>query len=160
VTAFLGIDPGAKGAIACLEGGLINIEDFPRHSDGSMDHFKLAAICSRFDFARFALIEDVHAMPHDGRVSLAAFMQNFGAWKQALSSAMINWRAISAKTWKRQLGVTADKATSIAMAERLYPQAAGLLRGERGGLKDGRAEALLLAHLAKQTWKLEGKEAA
>lgn len=53
--------------------------------------------------------------------------------------------------WTRALrlpGKVKRPGAAMAMARELYPAAAELLDGPRGGAKDGRADALLIAHWA------------
>jgi len=57
---------------------------------------------------------------------------------------------ISARKWKKYFGLTSDKLKSVEKAEELFAGEDIKFRGPKGGLKDGRAEALLLAYYAQR----------
>jgi hypothetical protein len=86
-----------------------------------------------------------------------SFGKNYGAWLGSLACVGIEMRPIRPQEWKRTVGVTADKRTSVKKASALFPRYADQFVGKRGGIKDGRAEAALLAWLAQRTWKMEGR---
>uniref|UniRef100_A0AB74UHB5 Uncharacterized protein n=1 Tax=Caulobacter phage BL57 TaxID=3348355 RepID=A0AB74UHB5_9VIRU len=52
---------------------------------------------------------------------------------------------IKPQDWKRVTQTPADKSRAFARALQLFPRASGIFLGPRGGKKDGRAEAALLA---------------
>ena len=57
---------------------------------------------------------------------------------------------ITPQKWKKEFGLTADKAKSVDVCKRLYP-GVSLLRTERSKKEDdGMAEALLMATYAKR----------
>lgn len=158
VRTFVGIDPGAHGAIARLTGTQLEIEDCPLLSTGKLDRIRLRDIISEHDYAAFTLIEDVHSMPRDGKASAFSFGANYSAWLQCLVCSHQDYRQIAPQEWKRKVGVTADKQSSVARCRALFrPDQFHLFYGPRGGIKDGRAEAALLAWLAQRTWKMEGR---
>ena len=165
---FLGIDPGANGAISLIEGrDLFEILDCPLHADKSLDHVELGRIVKSFAGSTMALIEHVGPIPHKDKkgnrfipASDFEFAINFGSWVQAMACAGIHWRTIAPAEWKRTMGVTSDKQSSVDAAVRLYPGAASLFYGPRRGLMDGRAESTLLANLASRMWKLSGGRVA
>lgn len=61
---------------------------------------------------------------------------------------------VTPKAWQKHIGVTAKgpaiKKDVAAIAKRLYPGAD--LYGPRGGLLDGRSDALMIAHYAFKTY--------
>jgi hypothetical protein len=153
---FAGVDPGQKGAMAVITGNLLSIVKCPLNKDKTVDNKELAGIASDWDYTKFCLIEKVHSMPKQGVCGVFSFGDNYGAWKQALASAGVEFDLIDPRVWKRQMGVTKDKKTSLAAALRLFPGYRNLFYGPLGGIIDGAAEATLLAYLARKTWKLRG----
>ena len=145
---WLGIDPGATGAVALiLEDGRVVIRDWPG------DECALADLCSELsDLAAvdLAVIESQQAMPKQGVVSTFKLGVNYGMWLSALAGQGWPFRVVRPADWKKGFGYPTgkkgSKAHSLTLARRLYPQAAHMLGR---GCDHGRAEALLLAHLAK-----------
>ena len=146
---WMGIDPGATGAVALiLEDGRVEIRDWPG------DECALADLCSGLsDLAAvdLVIIESQQAMPKQGVVSTFKLGMNYGMWLSALAGQGWSFKTVRPAEWKKGLGYPAEKkgskAHSLTLARRLYPQAAHML----GRVCDhGRAEALLLAHLAKE----------
>jgi hypothetical protein len=87
-----------------------------------------------------AALESVHSMPGQGVASTFAFGRAVGAIQGLLD--LLPWSVTLAepRVWKKTMGLTADKASSLLAARSLWPEAP-LKR-----VKDhGAAEALLLA---------------
>ncbi len=87
-----------------------------------------------------AALESVHSMPGQGVASTFAFGRAVGAIQGLLD--LLPWPVTLAepRVWKRTMGLTADKSSSLLAARSLWPEAP-LTR-----VKDhGAAEALLLA---------------
>ena len=165
-----GIDPGRKGAIAWMTGtrSRIEIRDTPI-VDGDFDIDGMAAIIRQIkaeasDMTPCGLcpgevvltMEWVHAMPGDGRCSAFDFGRGFGIWCGILVTLGISPVHADPSVWKRAMlaGLPSGKASAVEHAERLFPAVSDQLRGERGGLKDGRAEALLLAEYGRRQHRL------
>ena len=88
---ILGIDPGASGAIAYFKSDDvkydINAITAYKCPKEIIDMANLANQLSNSEPQKcFAYIEQVHAMPHDGRSSLFKFGTNYGAWLGILCS--------------------------------------------------------------------------
>ena len=97
-----------------------------------------------------AVVERVTAMPKQGVTSMFNFGVNFGFIQGLLTAYGIPFELVSPAKWKREFGVTSDKNTSIAVAQRLFPDVS-LLRTERCRKPDdGIAEALLMAEYARR----------
>jgi hypothetical protein len=147
---WIGIDPGATGAIAIImENGEIQILDYPGDETTTMRI--LEAIHLELDVKQVA-IEYQQAMPKQGTVSMFKLGRNYGGWLMAL--AAIRWPTLIVRPsdWKKGLGYPAgdyqaSKAHSLTMARQRYPQAAKFLLRKKD---NGRAEALLLAQIAKE----------
>ena len=151
VKTWIGIDPGATGAIAILqEDGAAMIEDWPGDERALTTILRYA--CILHGMPEMVLIEYQQAMPKQGVVSMFKLGVNYGMWLSAV--AAVNWpvRIIRPNEWKKGLGYPArsdgdTKEYSLTLARRLYPKAAKYLIRKKD---HNRAEALLLAHVAKE----------
>jgi crossover junction endodeoxyribonuclease RuvC len=142
----LGIDPGARGGLAILDGtGLVEAIRMPILAHGSRTLVDTAEIAKFAGFHTEPLdvivIELVHSMPKQGVASSFAFGRAAGAvegW--AVSTGLpVNWT--TASSWKKRLGLGKDKRASLDAA-RLhfgYDPRWGVLAN------DGLAEAALIA---------------
>jgi hypothetical protein len=164
---IIGIDPGLSGAMSVLDfdNGFLEGHDLPVESNGLstgplkrwIDVRKLKAILKdvgqRYEFAKHAaqfVIE--RPMPMPGQTVHTAFSSGdtFGALR-AICETSNNWVAevvfVAPATWKRDMGLSTDKGTSIARALDLYPNAAPWMTLKK---HHDRAESILLAHWMRE----------
>jgi Holliday junction resolvasome RuvABC endonuclease subunit len=142
-----GVDPGANGAIAVLDSS----------NPDSVALLDLAKV-TPFDAYQWlhkqqpnsVWIEDVHSLYGMSAKSNFGFGKNLGI-VTAIAKIAINGQAVKTvvpKVWQKYVGVTvrgkAIKKQVAEIANTLYPTAN--LYGKRGGLLDGRADALMIAH--------------
>jgi hypothetical protein len=155
---FLGIDPGVKGSIAFLDTEDDAILFLP--TPGVYMHpceFREALV--KFVTRRplhAAAIEDVHSVHESSAKSNFSFGRNLGAIEALVKSVPEipelhlfkprEWQAgIGAPTRKEVGGKKGDHKRAVGeIARELYPDAH--IFGPRGGLMDGRSDALLIAH--------------
>ena len=151
-----GIDPGTNGAIAVLDSenpDSVALLDLKKKNPTEIYEWFYYDICSteQTDTPNivYMWIEDVHSMHGMSAKSNFGFGKNVG---------MINTVAelvtkdspnmVTPKIWQKYIGVTvkgkAIKKEVAKIAQDLYPNAE--LYGQRGGLLDGRADALMIAH--------------
>ncbi len=138
MTVYLGVDPGATGAIAgILDGRFLWIEDMPNPLHG-------AAIRDLLDDKGTyqAAVEDVHSMPGQGVSTTFKFGMNHGIVLGALGALRIPYRLVTPGQWKKAMRVTADKDTARTRAIELWPAHAQLFARKKD---HGRAEAALIA---------------
>ena len=143
---FIGIDPGKSGALAVLcEGGETVLTPFDELGYRNALS-RVAAMPAR----AAAVVERVGAMPKQGVTSMFSFGTNYGYIQGLLSAFAIPYELVVSAKWKKAFGVTADKNTSIAVAQRLFPDVD--LRRTQNCRKpdDGMAEALLMAEYARR----------
>lgn len=97
------------------------------------------------------VIERQQAMPKQGVTSTFSIGMGYGLWLGLIAGLQLPYRVVQAQAWKKALmaGEPRTKQASVGVALRLYPRLRGSLVGPKGGLKDGRADALLLAHYAR-----------
>jgi len=144
--AWLGIDPGARGAAALIT------------SDGEAQAVAYPGVALAADLIRewksvytieLAGLERVHSMPAQGVRSVFSFGENFGAWQGILAAMGIPYELITPQAWQRGLVVPSDgktpKERALSVARRLYPD----LDLHRK-CDDGKADAILLATWAKR----------
>ena len=94
------------------------------------------------------MIEKVHAIQGTSAGSNFKFGYNVGMINALAEASGIGVDHITPKMWQKKIGVTkkgpAIKKEVAQIAERLYPGAQ--IKGPRGGLLDGRSDALCIAH--------------
>ena len=145
-TLFIGIDPGKSGGIAYIdtEQGFSFTEPY---SDNA-----LIDLCS--DASKggqvICCLEKVGAMPGQGVVSMFSFGQSVGYIKGVLESFRIPYQEITPQKWKREFGLSSDKAKSAEICGRLFPDVSLLATPRCRKPHDGMAEALLMAEYARR----------
>lgn len=148
IPCFVGIDPGKGGAFCLLaKNGSVRFFDFPK--DGNLYHYwrRLDAVINANN-VQLCILEKVHAMPKQGVSSMFSFGMNFGIWQGFLIGWGIPFQLVAPQTWQKGLlsksdGTDPKKRVGMA-ASRLFPHAE--LTGPKGGFKDGRADALMMAY--------------
>jgi hypothetical protein len=167
---FVGIDPGKKGAIAWMNGERTNIDvcDTPLTKGGDFDlgkaHDILRAACGNEGFDTRVIIEDTISVPHvaHGEKFLPASDKwlhfSLGSWCGLCASLRLPVTRVAPRAWKAcMLTSIANSPQAEAMAlERRFQDhdIAGMIRGPRGGPKDGRVDALWLAEMARMQWRI------
>lgn len=154
------VDPGLHGACALLdeEDGVIALFDTPTYVDEKgREHIYAIAMHDilhqglMWNTRRLPIVgvvEGVHARPKDGGSSGFKFGVTKGVAIGVLSSFCHDFVEPSPSVWKRAMGVTANKRTSLARAADLFPDMAGDLTLVK---HNDRAEALLMARYVRQT---------
>ena len=144
-----GIDPGANGAIAILDSknpdsvALLDLKKTTINNIHNWLHSQL-----RFRGSEI-WIEDIHSMYGMSAKSNFSFGRNLGSIL-AITELLkgIPPKTVTPKVWQKYIGVTAKgkaiKKQVAKIAQYLYPQAE--LHGKRGGLLDGRSDALMIAY--------------
>lgn len=146
---YIGIDPGASGAIAVIDDSqnVIMLQDWPGNEIAA------AQLLRGWTTNRniFAAIEKGQSMPKQGVRSMFSFGINCGIWKGILASFEIPFREITPRTWQKGvISKAQDKKPALAAAQRMFPSAE--VTGPRGGAKDGRADALLIADWCRRQY--------
>lgn len=172
-TAFIGIDPGLEGAVVGVSvAGQVFCEDTPiLHTENSAgkarriyDEVAMAICLGKIEgklrllpncFDVHVVIEQVHAMPKQGVASSFTFGMGYGIWLGIIAALGFASTRVTPQRWKKEVladGPKTDQAV-IAFASRLYPTYSPELKTQRGRLLLGRADALLIAHWARQRAK-------
>ena len=140
---YLGIDPGFTGAWGVVNhhGHYISCGDMIVSKDRINTVDVIAEIRQALDMQDcLVVVEKVHSMPKQGVSSTFKFGMAVGAIQAIVELTRAPWLIVRPQTWKKDVGVTSDKNTSLELARRLWPRAP-LSRQKDHGI----AEALLLA---------------
>ena len=149
MTNYVGIDPGAKGAIAVIAGDIIMIEDMPEP-----EKFLKFARATKDAYSFKVAVEQVHPLPGQSCIASFTYGENFLLAKLIGMCYNSSPVMVSPMRWKKYYGLkkepnetkTEYKRKSVEKAKELFPQVADLLKCS----KDGRAEALLIANWLKE----------
>lgn len=142
---YIGIDPGAKGSMCLISNGKVLFKDFDLKDYSST----LKAFLDTNDTELMVAIEKVHAMPGQGVSSSFSFGQRLGELEGMLTALQIPYELVAPRDWQKACGIPAksDKKGIASVIQKLYPTAE--LYGNKGGLRDGRSDALGLAHFIR-----------
>jgi len=155
----IGIDPGATGALAILADGrctaLYDMPVMPGAVRGMQVNTRALAAILRGVLHQyqgafpFAVLEEVAAMPGNGRSSMFSFGKSYGAVIGVLGALDIGIVPANPAVWKKHMhlsGKEKDVARTVAIER--FPNVADQLAHK----KDiGRADALLIALWAELT---------
>ena len=146
---ILGIDPGSRGAIAVIDGGLlIDVHDMPsvEVAVGKTKRTRvsagLLADVLRRQGLTHAFVEQVGAMPGQGTSSMFAFGKSAGIVEGVLAGLGIPITLVTPQSWKKAMRLVADKDAARQRAVQLFPERAEWFRRVKD---DGRAEAAMIA---------------
>ena len=156
-----GIDPGTNGAIAVLDSespDSVALLDLKNKSIIDIWDWLQADMPTEYDNLGYKWssrvlikiwVEDVHSMFGMSAKSNFGFGKNLGMILTIAELAPASeTHMVTPKIWQKYIGVTvkgkAIKKEVAKIAQGLYPNAE--LYGKRGGLLDGRADALMIAH--------------
>lgn len=162
----IGIDPGQKGAISFLlqedTKQVVWIEDIPLLPNGeisALDLRKLIAEHLRLAPAsRTCAIEKAQPMPRQSAQSGFNYGVGYGVIKAVLTMLRISFQEIPPIKWKKAFSLPKvgndkkrGKQEAITKCLELFPDVdKSEYYGPKGGMKDGRAESLLLAEYARR----------
>jgi len=151
---ILGVDPGFTGALALYnpDRNTLTIEDMPtttrRMSNKKLrTELNIPALLHWLDTHLpvadvVAWVEDPHALPKQGITSAFRFGHVCGAIQAALLAYRVPLHLTPPATWKKAMGLSADKVGCQHKASQLLPAHAHSWPLKK---HDGRAEAALLA---------------
>lgn len=143
---YIGIDPGKNGGIAWIkdsgkaEAERLNIEKLAS---------RLRVLTANGSRPTVCYLEKVHSMPKQGVSSTFSFGMNYGIIIGHLMALGVNYELVTPPVWKKAMGVTADKRTSIRRCKELFPDADLKATARCKKDHDGMAEALLIAEYGR-----------
>lgn len=150
-----GIDPGITGAIALITETTVVLSDTPsfKSAKGRPEYDLVGMLKLLRDLQQIypgirGVLEKVGAFPKNGSVGNFKLGRGSGLWEMALAALDIPHVLVHPIRWKKSVldGAPKTPQGEAAVAARLYPGASPMFRGPKGGLKEGRVDALLLAH--------------
>ena len=150
----IGIDPGRRGGIVALDecGDIAWWRAMPtiRVSVGRSTARHVVDVTRLHDTladsdTTAVVIEQQGPRPRDTPLGAFSTGRSYGALLAVCEMLELMAVVVPPATWKADMGLTrADKGASVAAAEARWPEVAAF-RGARGGLRDGVAEAALIA---------------
>jgi len=146
---YIGIDIGAKGAMAIFKNNDLidiidyNINDYIVNIKRYKEFFGINNIK--------CCIEKVHSHPKQGVVSTFTFGEKYGEIKGILSALNIRYTEVNPKVWQNYLGIISGSGKKGIYNKiiDLYPDWKNILIGSRGGIKDGRCDAVGITRFCK-----------
>ena len=165
---FVGIDPGSQGAI-CFLNPLMGTAEFyetTKHPSKLLEDFKEQQERS-MRIVRAIMVEDVGPVQGVSAKANFSFGRNVGIVQTVAASTGLMVDLVPPKTWQKEVGIKGKqwpkgtnpstkskyiKSQLGAVCERLYPKVN--IYGPKGGLKDGMADAMLIAHYCYLKHKL------
>jgi len=154
VSAYIACDPGGKGA-TCLLVPNESIIEFIDHKTPILDmKIKLGEWTNEYD-VKMIMIEDVHSIFGASAKSNFNFGFNVGTMHGLFRATGIGLDLVQPKAWQKYIGVKKKgkeiKKEVAQITQRLYPLAD--ITGPKGGLLDGRSDALMIAYFCMQKHK-------
>jgi len=149
---FISIDPGSSGSMCALsDSGEVHFKDF-KDEDLKGYITWIQDVISIHGSPTMVAIEKVHAMPGQGVTSMFSFGQRLGELEGMLQTLNLGYELVPPKTWQKPCGIVMPKKATPALKKKttyttiskLYPDAP--LTGPKGGIIDGRCDALGIAH--------------
>lgn len=152
--AYIGIDPGAQGYLCWLVPSSMNPDRYIEAKETPTKIYQWITHISRNYDLRAIMIEEVHSIFGMSAKSNFSFGWNVGELHTILKLTQIGYDMVQPKAWQKEIGIkfppkakpAAKKKISAEVATRLYPKAD--IFGPQGGLKDGKSDALMIAHYA------------
>jgi len=153
-TAFIGCDPGDKGAICLYVPDEKYIEFMDNSSSPVLIVEWLIDSIAKYDI-KMQMIEDVHSIFGTSAKSNFNFGFNTGFMHGIFRANGLGLDLAKPKEWQKYVGVKAKgkdiKKDVGEIAHRLFPTAE--IHGPKGGLLDGRSDALMIAYYCAQKHK-------
>ena len=168
---FLGVDPGFHGAIGriSVDGQRVSVSDLPvvQADLDRQREFNIPALVEQVQgIARLPEatvgLEFPTTRPGEGAERARRFGHGVGLLEGMLVMAGIAYKRIPPQLWKGRLNLPGKDTpgavkTSADFFDFYYPEYGHLIRGPKGGLLDGRIDALLIAHFMRMQ-QVEGLE--
>jgi len=156
-SVYVGIDPGDKGAICAVLPSEHKAIFMPT-TDKPIDIAAWFKQIQEEYTLRMVMVEDVSSIQGASAGSNFKFGYNVGVVNTLARVSGSPVDLVRPKAWQKEIGLSvssklkgaprqkAIKQGVAEICERLYPQVN--IRGPKGGLLDGRSDALMIAHYA------------
>jgi len=168
VQVFIGIDPGASGYICILAPDLDRAEFISNKEQPHIIHQQLKEVKEDYSLCK-VMIEDVHSLPTVSAKSNFSFGFNLGLLHGIIGCSSIGLDLVQPKVWQKAIGIKPPvkvkdapkvkaavrtrqlKQEVASICQRLYPKI--IVHGPKGGLQDGKSDALMIAHYASLKYR-------
>ena len=126
----LAVDPGKKGAVACLfPSGAIYTANYTTTKDmaDTLKEWETQSFLEHFHYRVEVHLESVHSSPQAGPKQSFAFGQNFGEWLGILTTRSVKIIMVKPQEWQRMIpgrsGKTGSELKNVlkSHAQRLFP---------------------------------------
>jgi len=149
---YIGIDPGAKGAMVCMfTPGSIHFLDYA--VGGIHEYIKHLKLIQKTNPTADLVVgvEKVHSMPGQGVVATFSFGYKSGELAGMLAALRIPNIQVTPIQWQRvcKKKPKSNKKGTFDAIKMIYPSVIDELTGPKGGIKDGRCDALGLMHYVR-----------
>lgn len=163
---YIGIDPGKKGGLACLndQDNTLTVVPMPLIGDKEYDLTRikmfLQSAVSQGPASVFGIIEKQHCMPGEGLPHTFTTGFGYGMLLGMFTGLDIPYRIATAKEWQRELfkgiGARTDtKVASILVAKRQFPRNDFTATSRSKKDADGMTDAANICVYAKRVHKNE-----
>ena len=160
---FIGMDPGASGCLCRLQ-----IDPDGTHDIMFLDNDANVRAKGEWltqhsrEGVQMTMIEDVHSLPTMSAKSNFTFGWNVSELHTLLQCLGMPYDMIQPKKWQSTVGIKVPtqfkgpvrakrlKQATADKCDQLYPGCN--IYGPKGGLKDGRSDALMIAHYCRMTY--------
>jgi crossover junction endodeoxyribonuclease RuvC len=148
---YLGIDPGAEGAIAVLDddGRLVAVADMPtielrvgKTNRERVSPAGLRTLLLEHADCTICAVEKVGGMTGQSASASFTFGYACGLLEGVLAALLMPVAPVTPQAWKKSAGIAAGKGAAREAAMRTWPAQAHLFARKKD---DGRAEASLIA---------------
>lgn len=151
----IAIDPGASGALCVMDINhlAISFTDFKdKNILGYISELLLIVHNQDMYTIKAIIVEKVASMHGQGVKSVFSFGQRLGEIEGMLQTLGLGYIFVRPQEWQKVCGIPtkSGKKGIYETISRIYPDAE--LLGPQGGLKDGRCDALSMAHYARKTY--------
>ena len=173
---YIGIDPGLQGGVVIIPeekeeihpGGTAvrtkyEIETFtmpviPIGKKKAYNHLALRQFFVQFDAPLcYAILEEQHAMPKQGVVSMMSIGYGFGTLKQCLVDFTIPHEVVRAQVWQKEFGISGrkgnTKAQALQICQSLFPNLNLLATKLSKKPHEGIVDAVLIAEYARRRFR-------
>jgi crossover junction endodeoxyribonuclease RuvC len=153
---IVGVDPGASGALAVLDEGLLKtVSDMPvlkirrgKTDKPEVDGYALSGLFRQWK-PDIVVIEQVGGIPGQSAPAAFNFGRSAGAVEYTAKALSLRVEMVAPVTWKKALRCNEGKDGARALASRLWPAQAGLFARVKD---DGRAESALVAEWGRRNF--------
>ena len=146
---IIGIDPGIKGGIAALKNTGELIEVMPLESPFKIS-YQISYLTSAYVAGGISIfVEEPFIKPGTASKSTFTGLVNYGILLKSVSMYCEDYSTVKPNVWKSAFKLSKDKQLSMDLCLELYPESKEFIYGKNGGMKDGLAEAILIAYYGK-----------